>query len=146
MSYMTFPRIAARIAAIAAATLLAVAAFAQVIEYEANGEKYQTLTRRGLTVIVAHLPAQVAGYGLIQVSIANGSNMPWTVKPEDFEYVRPADRTSALPADSVVNTMLEHASSNDVIKLSVAYERALYAIPNMRTNNGYESRRQTALA
>jgi hypothetical protein len=42
---------------------------AQIIEYEANGLKFQTATRRGLTVIVTQLPNHVAGFGLIQVSI-----------------------------------------------------------------------------
>jgi hypothetical protein len=135
-----------RIAALAAATLLAMPAFAQVIEYEADGQKYQTLTRAGLTVIITHLPVQVAGYGLIQISIANGSDIHWTVKPEDFEYVRPTEAISGLSADAVVQVMLDHASGNDVVKLITSYEKALYAIPNMRTNNGYEQRRENALA
>jgi hypothetical protein len=46
----------------------------------------------------------------------------------------------------VVNVMLAHASGGDTIKLITAYEHALYAIPNMRGNNGYEARRQSALA
>jgi hypothetical protein len=121
-------------------------AFAQVIEYEANGEKYQTLTRAGLTVIFTHLQVQVAGFGLLQVSIANGSQIHWTVKPEQFEYVRTGETIDATPADDVVNAMLAHASSNDVIKLTTSYEKSLYAIPNMRSNNGYEQRRQNALA
>ena len=57
----------------AAATLMALLiagladrpARAQVIEYEANGMKYQTSTRRGLTVIVTHLPNHIAGFGLL---------------------------------------------------------------------------------
>jgi hypothetical protein len=126
--------------------LSARSAFAQVIEYESNGEKYQTLTRAGLTVIFTHLPAQVAGFGLLQVSIANGSQIHWTVKPEQFEYVRAGETIIATPADDVVNTMMARASTNDVIKLTTSYERSLYAIPNMRSNNGYEQRRQNALA
>jgi hypothetical protein len=143
---MTFPRIMLRAGAIAALLGLAALAFAQVIEYQTNGEKYQTLTRRGLTVIVTHLPVQVAGYALIQVSIANGSDIHWTVKPEQFSYARGAERTQAISADSVVNVMLAHASGNDTIKLITAYENALYSIPHMRSNNGYEQRRQSALA
>ena len=143
---MTFARVAGRTAIVASVILLTVTAFAQVIEYEANGEKYQTLTRRGLTVIVTRLPVQVAGYGLIQISIANGSTIHWTVKPEEFEYVRATETINALGADAVVNVMLEHASANDVVKLITSYEKALYAIPNMRSDNGYEQRRQSALA
>src|ERR1035437_3217496 len=104
---MTFARVAGRTAIVASVILLTVTAFAQVIEYEANGEKYQTLTRRGLTVIVTRLPVQVAGYGLIQIFIANGSTIHWTVKPEEFEYVRVTETINALGADAVVNVMLE---------------------------------------
>jgi len=143
---MGFPRIASRIAVLASLTLLAMSAAAQVIEYEADGQKYQTLTRGGLTVIITHLPVQVAGYGLIQISVANGSDIHWTIRPEDFQYVRPAETISALTADGVVKVMLDHASTGDVVKLITSYEKSLYAIPNMRTNNGYEQRRQNALA
>jgi hypothetical protein len=147
---MNFQRIAVRIAAVVpvflAATTLAYFALGQVIEYQADGMKYQTLTRKGLTVIITHLPAQVAGYGLIQVSIANGAAIHWTIGPEDFQYVRGATTITALGADTVVNVMLNHASGNDLIKLITSYERALYAIPNMKSNNGYEQRREGALA
>src|SRR5580693_6150678 len=117
--------------------LLAVAmapgvARAQVIEYEANGLKYQTETIKGLTVIVTHLPNHVAGFGLIQVSVANGSKIYWTVKPESFSYVFPAGSIAALPADVVVDMLLDKASHADVVKLVNSYEASLYAIPHMR--------------
>src|SRR5580658_1443243 len=111
---MKFALVTARIAIVTSVVWLAAAGFAQVIEYESNGEKYQTLTRGGLTVILTHLPVQVAGYGLIQVSIANGSAIHWTVMPEEFQYVRPGETINALSADAVVNVMLDHASSGDV--------------------------------
>src|SRR5580658_4541362 len=143
---MKFALVTARIAIVTSVVWLAAAGFAQVIEYEANGEKYQTLTRGGLTVIINHLPVQVEGYGLIQVSIANGSQIHFTVQPEDFQYVRTGEAINAITADEVVNVMLDHASGNDVVKLITSYEKSLYAIPNMRSNNGYEQRRQGALA
>jgi hypothetical protein len=68
---------------------------AQVIEYEANGHKYQTLTRKGLTVIVSHMPDHVAGFGLIQVSIDNGSDFYWTVQPDESHFSRPGGRSAA---------------------------------------------------
>jgi hypothetical protein len=142
---MTFPRTTAIIATLAATILFAAVSTAQVIEYETNGQKYQTLTRRGLTVIVTHLPTQVAGFGLLQVSVSNGSTIHWTLKPEDFQYVRPSGTVNALTAEAVVDVMLDHASGGDVSKLITSYERALYAIPNMRSSNGYEQRRQGAL-
>jgi hypothetical protein len=119
---------------------------AQVIEYESNGQKYQTATRKGLTVIITHLPNHVAGFGLLQVTISNGSQMYWTVKPESFSYVRTDLTIAALPADQVVDLLLEHASHSDVVKLVASYESALYAIPHMRSTNGYEQRRQNALS
>ncbi|HEU5021157.1 MAG TPA: hypothetical protein VFT60_04680 [Bryobacteraceae bacterium] len=143
---MTFPRIMVRAGIVLSLLGLAAMAFAQVIEYESNGEKYQTLTHRGLTVILTHMPVQVAGYGLIQVSIANGSDIHWTVKPEQFAYARGSQTTQALSADDVVNVMLAHASGSDTIKLITSYEHALYSIPHMRGKNGYEERRQNALA
>jgi hypothetical protein len=119
---------------------------AQVIEYEANGHKYQTLTRKGLTVIVTHMPDHVAGFGLIQVSIDNGSDFYWTVQPEDFSYVRNEGSTAAISAGQVVDLLLSRGSHADVTKLVTAYENNLYGIPNMRSNNGYEQRRQGAMS
>jgi hypothetical protein len=118
---------------------------AQVIEYEANGLKYQTASRKGLTVIVTQLPNHVAGFGLIQVSVSNGSQIYWTVKPEDFSYVRPDQSLTALPASQVVDMLLDRASHADVVKLVGSYEGSLYGIPHMRSTNGYEQRRQNAL-
>jgi hypothetical protein len=121
------------------------AARAQVIEYESNGLKYQTETRKGLTVIVTHLPSHVAGFGLLQVSIANGSQVYWNVKPEEFAYVRADASFNALPANKVVDMLLDKASHTDVVRLVSSYENALYGIPHMRSTNGYEQRRQNAM-
>jgi len=128
------------------AAAMGTAVQAQVIEYESNGLKYQTATRRGLTVIVTHLPNHVAGFGLLQVSISNGSQIYWTVKPEAFSYVRPEGAIAGLPADDVVDLLLDHASHGDVVKLVTSYESALYGIPHMRSTNGYEQRRQNAMS
>jgi hypothetical protein len=119
---------------------------AQVIEYESNGLKFQTATRKGLTVIVTHLPNHVAGFGLLQVSVANGSQVYWTVKPESFSYVFHEQAMVALPANMVVDLLLDHASHNDVVKLVGSYENALYGIPHMRASNGYEQRRQSSMS
>lgn len=121
-------------------------AHGQVIEYEANGLKYQTQTRKGLTVIVTHLPNHVAGFGLLQVSISNGSQIYWTVKPEDFAYVRPDATVDGLPAAKMVDLMLDRASHTDMVKLVESYESSLYGIPNMRSTNGYEQRRQNMMS
>lgn len=128
--------------AAAVALLVAPAALPQIIEYESNGLKYQTATKKGLTVIVTHLPSHVAGFGLLQVSVANGSGMYWTVKPEAFSYVRPDVTLRALPAAQMVDLLLDRATHADVVKLVSSYENALYGIPNMRSTNGYEQRRR----
>jgi hypothetical protein len=121
------------------------AAQSQVIEYEANGLKYQTLTRSGLTVIVTQMPNHVAGFGLVQVSVANGSGTYWTVQPEGFSYARGGATLTAISADQVVDLLLAHGSHSDVVKLVTSYEANLYAIPHMRATNGYEERRRNAM-
>src|ERR1700743_2063193 len=120
------------------AMVLCTAAFvcAQVIEYEVNGMKYQTLSRQGLTVIVTRMPNHVAGFGLVQVSISNGSDKYWTVDPEGFTYVSPVASAMGISAGQVVHVLPDKGSHADGVKLVKSYENALYAIPHMRTNNG----------
>jgi hypothetical protein len=86
-------------------------------------------------------------YSIMQISISNGSPISWTVKPEDFTY-RQDDGTmwQASPALTVVNNLLAKAGRHDVIKLVTTYERGVYGNEHMQTTNGYESRRQAALA
>ncbi len=120
---------------------------AQVIEYEKDGVKHQTLTRNGVTVMFAVGKTHVKEYAMVQVAISNGSDMYSNIRPEDFNYER-ADGTAvrAANADDVVKQLLEQASLADVQKLVLAYENNLYGIPNMRTLNGYEQRRRSAMA
>jgi hypothetical protein len=142
-------RLAAITAVFAAAAfvsfLVTVEANGQVIEYEANGLKYQTLSRKGLTLIVTRMPNHVAGFGLFQVSISNGSDIYWTVQPEDFSYIKQEMSMTAIPAGQVVDVLLDKGSHSDVIKLVTSYENLLYGIPRMRSTNGYEQRRQGAM-
>jgi hypothetical protein len=80
------------------------------------------------------------------VAISNGSPVSWGIKPEDFKFER-ADGSllPALAARTVVDTMMEKASRSDVIKLVSAYETGLYGNTQVRSTNGYESRRQNAM-
>src|SRR5690242_985055 len=79
-------------------------ASAQVIEFESNGLKYQTLTRSGVTVMWAHLPMQLREYNVIQVAVSNGSGGPYVIRPEDFSFVLADGRTvRASAAARVVN-------------------------------------------
>jgi hypothetical protein len=127
--------------------LAATEASAQVIEYESNGQKYQTLSRKGLTIIVTHMPNQVGGFGLLQVSVANGSTIYWTVRPEGFTYLKGGSPPlTAISANQVVDLLLAHGSHSDVVKLVTSYEATLYGIPHMRSTNGYEQRRQNAMS
>jgi hypothetical protein len=135
-------------ATFAACALLSAATLgAQIIPFESNGLLYKTLTKGGVTVMFAYLPAHLKEYSIMQVSIANGSPISWVIKPEDFSY-RQTDGMmwQASPALSVVNSLLAHAGKHDVIKLVTTYERGVYGNEHMQTTNGYESRRQAALA
>jgi hypothetical protein len=134
-----------RFAAACVALLAAAYLYGQVIEYEANGLKYQTLSRKGLTLIVTRMPNHVAGFGLFQVSISNGSDIYWTVQPEDFSYIKTEVSIAAISAGEVVDVLLDKGSHADVIKLVTSYESSLYGIPHMKSTNGYEQRRQGAM-
>lgn len=127
--------------------LFSVVAPAQVIEFESGGLKYQTLTRRGVTVMFAHMPLHVREFSIVQVAVANGSKSPYTIRPEDFAYTRSDGVVvHAAPARHVVSLLMEKGSRSDVIKLVNAYESAIYGMSRMRSTNGYEQRRQAALA
>ncbi|HLK46738.1 MAG TPA: hypothetical protein VKT49_01310 [Bryobacteraceae bacterium] len=120
---------------------------AQVIEFESNGLKYQTLTRSGVTVMFAPLAPHVQGYTILQTSISNGSPGPYVIKPENFVYIRANGETiPASPARSVISMLIQKGNRNDVIKLVGTYETAFYGMSRMQSTNGYEQRRQAALA
>jgi hypothetical protein len=134
-------------------TLAAMAIFAvcrlgaQVIQFESGGLRYQTLSKKGVTVMFALLPAQLREYSIVQAGMMNGSQVPQTVRPEDFSFRREDGTTMyALPARAVVDHLLAHASRNDVIKLISTYEMGLNGVSRFRSTNGYEQRRQSALA
>ena len=120
---------------------------AQVIEFESGGLKYQTLTKNGLTIMVASLPSHVREFSILQVAISNGSAISWVVKPEDFTFHRQdGEVIQATPARTVVNSMIAKASRNDVIRLVTTYESGLYGLRKFKSTNGYEARRQAAFA
>lgn len=133
--------------ALTAVFALSLGVTAQVIEFESGGLKYQTLTRNGLTVMYAQLPSHVREYSVLQVAISNGSKTPCVIKPEDFIFYKSDGETvHAVPATVVVTNLVEKASRHDVIKLVVAYEGGIYGNSKMKSTNGYEVRRQNALA
>jgi hypothetical protein len=120
---------------------------AQVIEFESGGLHYQTLTKNGVTVMVALLPSHIREWGILQVAVSNGSPIAWSVKPEDFSFIpQDGQPIKATPAREVVDNLIGHAGRNDVIKLVSAYEAGLYGLQKFKSTNGYESRRQAAFA
>ena len=127
--------------------LFAGAASAQVIEFESSGLKYKALTHNGVTIMVATLHTHVRSYGILQVAISNGSPVSWGVRPEDFRFETvDGHMIRASPAKSVIGELLDKASRGDVSKLISAYEAALFSNAEMHSTNGYEARRQDAMA
>jgi hypothetical protein len=125
---------------------LAAAGRAQVIEFYSNGLKYQTLTKSGVTVMFAEMPLQVHGYAVLQVAVSNGSSALHNVQPVGFSYELPDGRViNAAGEQQVVSELQQHGGRNDVIKLITAYEKSIYGVERLRSNNGYEQRRQAAL-
>jgi hypothetical protein len=122
-------------------------ALAQVIEFESNGLKYQTLSRSGVTVMFAHLPNHLHEYSIVQVAVSNGSPGPYTIRPEDFSYEW-ADSVDvrAVPAKTVITMLMQKGSGSDVVKLITTYEAGVYGNPHFKSTNGYEARRRSALA
>ena len=120
---------------------------AQIIDFESGGLHYKTLTKGGITVMFASLPAHVKEYSILQVAISNGSPISWTVRPEDFSYRRQdGSLAQASAALTVVNSLIAKASRHDVIKLVSTYEAGVYGNTHLKSSNGYEVRRQNALA
>lgn len=120
---------------------------AQVIEFESGGLKYQTLTKNGVTIMVASLPAHVREWSILQVAISNGSPIAWSVKPQDFHFTRTdGEKIEATPARDVVDNLMAKASRSDVIKLVSAYENGISGLQRYKSTNGFEQRRQAAFA
>jgi hypothetical protein len=127
--------------------LFAGVASAQVIEFESSGLKYKALTHNGVTIMVATLHNHIREYAIFQVAISNGSPVSWGVRPEDFGFeAADGHMIRATPAKTVIAEMLDKASRTDVSKLITAYEAALFSNAQMHSTNGYEARRQDAMA
>ncbi len=127
--------------------VLSVAAQAQVIDFESNGLHFKTLTKNGVTIMFAPLGSHVREYSVLQVAVSNGSLVSWTIRPEDFRYLKQDGKVaSASPAITVVTSLIAKASRHDVIKLVSTYEAGIYGNSRLQSTNGYEVRRQNALA
>jgi len=117
------------------------------VQFESHGLEYDALTHEGITVMYTHMPPHIKDFTIIQVTVTNGSLVSWTVKPSDFVFIRQDGAFEpSVSADYVVESLLAKASRNDVIKLQLLYEDSIYALQNFRSTNGYEKRRQAAMA
>jgi len=127
--------------------LISIAATAQVIEFESNGLRYQTLTKSGMTIMCARLPSRLHEYSIIQVAASNGSAGPYMIRPEDFS-IEYADGTvvHGAPARDIIMMEMQKGSGSDVVKLVTTYEAGIYGNPHFKSTTGYEFRRQAALA
>ena len=93
------------------------------------------------------MPHALHEYATIQVAVSNGSRGPYVIKPEDFTFVRTDGVVlRGSNARAVVNMLSQKGSASDVIRLVTAYENAIYGNARFKSTNGYESRRQAALA
>src|ERR1035441_8167494 len=112
---------------------------AQVIEFETNGLKYQTLTKSGVTIMFATLPQRLHDYAILQVAVSNGSQAPYIIRPEDFTYVH-LDRSvvRASAARVVVEVLEQKGSASDVIKLVTSYENSIYGNQHLKSTNRSE--------
>ena len=117
------------------------------IQFESKGLEYDALTHDGITVMFTFLPPHIKDFSIIQVTVTNGSLVSWTVKPSDFIFLRQdGNIVPSVSADYVVESLLAKASRSDVIKLQLLYEDSIYALQNFRSTDGYEKRRQAAMA
>src|SRR5215470_12624471 len=122
-------------------------AASQVIEFESGGLKYKTLTRNGVTIMAAPIPTHVRDYSVIQIAVSNGSQLPWMIKTEDFQYFKADGSPPLQPArpGAVVSELIDKAGRNEVIRLVGTYETGLYGLTRINSTNGYEQRRQAAM-
>jgi hypothetical protein len=119
----------------------------QILDFESGGLKYKAMTRNGVTVMFSMLPTQIRDYAILQLAVSNGAPISWTVRPEDCSFEKTDGETvQALPARTVVGTLIQKATRGDVIKLVAAYEASLFNNAQIHSTNGYEVRRQNAFA
>jgi hypothetical protein len=86
-------------------------------------------------------------YAIVQVTVSNGSPGPYVIRPEDFTFERTDGQAiRAVSAKAVIDMLRQKANGSDAIKLVTTYENGIYGNPHLKAINGYESRRQAAIA
>ncbi len=117
------------------------------IVFQSHGLEYDALTQGGITVMFAQLPSRLREFNIVQVTVTNGSLVTWTVRATDFTFVRSDGGVyNPVSPDEVVANLLHRADRDDVIKLQLLYENSIYGLSNFRSTNGYEKRRESAMA
>lgn len=95
----------------------------------------------------APLQLTVRDFAVLQIAFSNGSSYSWSIQSTDFLYESEGGhRIRAVPEDTVIYDLFRSAGRSEVIKLQAAYEKSLFSNQLIRSNNGYEQRRQSALA
>lgn len=119
---------------------------AQVIRFRSGGLDYQALTKQGLTLMFARMPLTAGRYSVMQIAMSNGSVRTWKVEATDF-YFESEDgmRVRAASEQTVVGDFFRNAGRSELLELQTVYEKALYSNEHIRSNNGYEQRRKSAL-
>ena len=119
---------------------------AQVISFRSGGLDYQALTKQGLTLMFARMPLTAGRYSVLQIALNNGSVQTWKVEATDF-YFESEDgmRLRAASEQTVVGDFFRNAGRSELLELQTVYEKALYNNEHIRSNNGYEQRRKSAL-
>jgi hypothetical protein len=121
-------------------------ASAQVIELQARGITYQTLTKSSITVMFNHLPINLHQYAILQVAVSNGSQGPYIIRPEDFTFERATGaKIRAVSARTVIEMLRQKGNGNDAIKLVTTYENGIYGSPQPQALKGYQARREAAI-
>ncbi len=115
--------------------------------FESHGLEYDAITKNGITVMFAELPSRLKEFNIVQITVTNGSLVSWTVRPTDFTFIRSDGVVLAsVSADYVVEALMARADRDDVIKLELLYENSISGLANFRSTNGYEKRREAAMA
>lgn len=120
---------------------------AQIIQFRSNGLDYQVLTKSGLTLMCAPMPLRTSRYALMHVAVSNGSTETRRIDASDFSFeFSDGSVVQAVSERDVIEDFFHGAKRSELVKLQAAYEKALYNNQYIRPNNGYEKRRQSALA
>ena len=116
------------------------------IEFTSHGLEYEALPKRASRDV--RVPAAThQRFQYYSGHRNHGSPVSWTVKPADFSFVRQDGVVLAsVSADQVVESMLQKAGRNDVIKLQLLYEDSIMRYRIFARQTDTSSAREAAMA